>query len=120
MNIVIALAFSFFLSAKLYAAPLVVCKNVYINDLWVESNREDAGSEIYGDKLFLSLVKESGEPVLCNDKSYVYLANEKPAYNGFLSLALSAISLGKKVDVYINPSADLPIASELAVIRLGH
>lgn len=108
------------IGSNAFSASLVTCSDLYVKQVWIEADREDEGTPpLYSNKVFIQLANSSGTAVTCNGLTYVYLGNNKPAYNSVMSAALTAMTANKKVTVYVNPTYTIgSTATELAIIMV--
>jgi len=118
IRVLIAMA-TLVVSVNAFSGALVKCPSAYVGEIWVEATRDDEGNEILGDKLFLSLVDSAGEKINCNGNNLFFLSNSKPAYDGVLSMALSSLAMDKQVDIYLNSAINMPLATEISIIRIA-
>lgn len=86
------------------------CHNVKLVSVTVEGHRDD--NHFFENKLVLKLNKE------CDGKSYAHADLNHPAFNGFLSIALTAKSSEKLVSISINSNNKTSLSNQIAYISL--
>ena len=86
------------------------CHNVKLVGVTVEGPRDD--NHFFENKLVLKLDKE------CDGKNYAIADLNHPAFNGFLSIALTAKSTGKPVSISVNSSSQTKLSNQIAWIGL--
>ena len=99
-------------------AELIECPQRKIDAIYVQGDRDDGFP--YANKLVIRIDAACGEDAPYNKPGYnqVYIDNSHPAYNGFLSAALTAYASNKKVSVYVNNSKSIGSAYELSILLL--
>lgn len=85
-------------------ARVLDCGQLTIRNLYVQSDRSDNG--FHENKLLIIMGEDKKEA--CGDTQFAYMDIDDPAFNGTLSMALSAYMAGKKIRVVIN---DGPLVS---------
>lgn len=86
------------------------CADVGLIGVIVEGNRDD--SHEFQNKLILEIDKP------CVGKKYLHADLSHPAFNGFLSIALAAKSMNKRVNVSVNSSNVTSASIQIAYIYL--
>ena len=99
-------------------AALVTCDNVYISDVWVEGNRDDGF--VLQNTMLIRIKDTGGVYTQCNGKDYFHLENTSQAFSGMLSIALTAQTTGKQVQISINTnqSTSNAYSYQIAYIRI--
>jgi hypothetical protein len=92
------------------------CDNFYISDVWVEGARDD--NHALANKVVVRIKDSDGSYKQCGGKDYLHIENTSPAYSGMLSIALTAQTTGKKVEIAINTSTTTAYSNQLAFIRI--
>ena len=97
------------------ATPQVIaattdCKNIAIQTVAVEGPRDD--NHFFQNKLVLVLDKP------CAGKTYVHAALTHPAFDGFLTTALTAKTTNTKVTVSVNTSNTTNLSNQIAYIAI--
>lgn len=95
MKITLLALFATFTSS-ICNAGITDCGFQNINHIYTNSTRDD--DPTYSNKLLIEVTPA------CNGKVLVYIENNNPAYNSFLSTALTAMSTGAQVRIYVNDS----------------
>lgn len=103
------IVFAFFVSYTCLAAT-TDCADVGLIGVTVEGNRDD--SHEFQNKLILEIDKP------CAGKKYLHADLSHPAFNGFLSIALAAKSMNKRVNVSVNSSNVTYASIQIAYINL--
>lgn len=86
------------------------CADVSLLSVTVEGNRDD--SHEFQNKLILEIDKP------CAGKKYLHADLSHPAFDGFLSIALAAKSMNKRVNVSVNSSNVTSASIQIAYIYL--
>lgn len=86
------------------------CHNIKLESVTVEGPRDD--NHFFENKLVLKLDQE------CGGKNYVHADLNHPAFNGFLSIALTAKSSEKLVSISINSNSNTQLSNQIAYISL--
>lgn len=99
----IALGFS--IIGSTVTAGTLDCGHLTIENLYVQGDRSD--NSFHENKMLIIL--GSDKKVACGDTTFAYLDIDDPAFNGTLSMALSAYMAGKKIRIVLN---DGPLNSD--------
>lgn len=91
-------------------AATTECADVGLIGVTVEGNRDD--SHEFQNKMILEIDKP------CAGKKYLHADLSHPAFNGFLSIALAAKSMNKRVTVSVNSSNVTYASIQIAYIYL--
>ena len=98
------------------SAEFITCSDVYVERVSVQGDRDE--SHYFENKMILRLKGPSGEAMLCGNKEYITLSNTHPAYNGMLSIALTAFTTNKKISVSVNSSVGSSLSNQLSAITI--
>ncbi|MCG9597450.1 hypothetical protein L1D15_12055 [Vibrio sp. Isolate25] len=92
-------------------AEVVTCDNSEIVQVYVQGKRDD--SLYWQNSLVIQYKNE------CGGKNWTHTDIDSRAMSGFLSVALTAKTTGKKVNVAVNTSNPKPHSNELAFIGIS-
>ncbi len=92
-------------------AELINCGQHGIDTLYVQGDRDDNGA--YANTAVVVLTGD-----LCNGKSTIYIENDNPNYDAFLSILLTAKATNEMVGVKVNSSKTIAGATQMAIIYL--
>ena len=87
------------------------CTGITLVNVAVQVPRDD--NHFFQNRLTIKLAQE------CAGKSRIHAKLDHPAFNGFLSLALTAKSSGKPVDIAVNTNQATSISNQIAYISLS-
>ncbi len=110
MNKIVKIFFGslIYLSMNITLADTIDCKDLKIISVTVEGPRDDGF--VFQNKLIIQL---NG---LCAGKQYMHADLNHPAFDGFLSVALTAKTLEKFVKVAVNTSSTTFASNQIAYI----
>ena len=90
-------------------AKLLNCGSQELDQVMVQADRDDNYS--HANSLVIRLKNSS-----CNERQYIYLRSNHPAYSGMLAIALAAKSANKNLIVIVNTSKVLDSATEISIL----
>ena len=98
------------LSTSLYThSAYLDCGVVKLNEVMIQGDRDDGHPHANS----LYLVIDS----FCDGANGFYIKNTHPAYNGFVSLALTAYSTTKKINMAVNTSNKIDGSTQISILR---
>jgi len=116
MNKLMLLTLIYLLASTVHAGT-VGCEDIYVKKVWVQSDREDGS--FYQNKLVITFKNAAGNDFKCGGSTYAFLDISSQAYQGILSIALSALVSETKVKAAVNTGVSGPDALQLAYIRIA-
>lgn len=94
------LVFLMVLSASSFAG-IIDCGPATVSKLYVQGDRSDGS--FHANKLIIIMGQDKKSQ--CSDFTFAYLENNDEAYQGILSMAITAFTAGKKLRVVVNDGA---------------
>lgn len=91
-------------------AERVACHGVMLGNVAVQGPRDD--NHFFQNRLTIKLIED------CAGKRYIHANLDHPAFDGFLSVALTAKTLKKAVNIAVNTSQATSISNQIAYISL--
>lgn len=80
-----------------------------LEQVMIQGDRDDG--HIHANSLVIKLGDST-----CNQRQYLYLKSNHPAYSGMVSIALAAKSSNQKLRVIVNTSQNLGSASQISIL----
>ena len=92
-------------------AQTINCSDLAIDSVVVEGARDDGN--YFQNKLIIKLSEE------CGGQLYAHMDNQNPAFNGLLSMALTASTTQKPVNIGVNTNNTTKLSNQLAYISIS-
>ena len=92
-------------------ADLINCGQHSIESISIQGDRDD--NSVDANNAFLYINGDA-----CSGTNLFYIENSNPNYNAILSILMTAYSMGKDIELYVNSSKTIPSATQISIVVL--